>query len=139
MERKIGLSSARALESASSPHENQSTGFCACWSRYGDVSFARRFAIRHPERSEGSQDTGLVATRDLSPSSRLRMTQLSRPRVGLLIHLNELPICEMGVLLGRRQRGVAEELLDCAEVGAGVQKVRCERMAQRVRRNSCSQ
>src|SRR5438093_6923641 len=69
----------------------------------------------------------------------LRGDSPSGPRVGLLIHLNELPICEMGVLLRRRQRGVAEELLDCAEVGAGVQKVRCERMAQRVRRNSCSQ
>src|SRR4051812_8008156 len=43
MERKIGLSSARARANASSPHGYQSTGLCACWSRYGDFSAASRF------------------------------------------------------------------------------------------------
>src|SRR5436190_9875691 len=44
MERKIGLFSRRALANASSPHGIQSTGFCACWRRYGDFSRPRRFA-----------------------------------------------------------------------------------------------
>src|SRR6266540_1765089 len=44
----IGLSSVRARSSASSPHGYQSTGFAACWSRYGLVSFARRFMAREP-------------------------------------------------------------------------------------------
>src|SRR4029077_5544602 len=45
MERSRGLSSARARANASSPHGYQSTGLPACWSRYGDVSEARRFGI----------------------------------------------------------------------------------------------
>src|SRR5438046_10619617 len=39
----MGLSSLRAFAKASSPHGNQSTGLWACWSRYGLVSWARRF------------------------------------------------------------------------------------------------
>src|SRR4051794_6732125 len=42
MERNTGLFSARALANASSPHGYQSTGLCACWRRYGEVSSARR-------------------------------------------------------------------------------------------------
>src|ERR687886_2439072 len=38
----MGLSSARARVSASSPHGYQSTGLCACCSKYGLVSPARR-------------------------------------------------------------------------------------------------
>src|SRR3712207_5745945 len=41
---RIGLSSALALASASSPHGYQSTGLSLCCSRYGLVSFASRFA-----------------------------------------------------------------------------------------------
>jgi hypothetical protein len=43
MLKKIGRFSARAFANASSFHANQSTGLCACWSRYGDFSRARRF------------------------------------------------------------------------------------------------
>ncbi len=43
--RSSGLSSARARANASSPQGYQSTGLSACWSRYGDVSEARRFGI----------------------------------------------------------------------------------------------
>src|SRR6187402_848020 len=39
---RIGLSSRRARSSASGPHGYQSTGWWACWSRYGLVSRARR-------------------------------------------------------------------------------------------------
>src|SRR3954449_486689 len=49
MERKIGLSSARALASASWPHGYQSTGLCACCSRYGETSCARRFVMALPQ------------------------------------------------------------------------------------------
>src|SRR5262245_12289940 len=43
MERKIGFPSCFAFASASGPQGNQLTGLCACCSRYGLVSFARRF------------------------------------------------------------------------------------------------
>src|SRR3954471_7490668 len=43
MDRRIGTSRSRARSSASSPHGYQSTGFSACWRRYGLVSFERRF------------------------------------------------------------------------------------------------
>src|SRR5439155_27199601 len=43
MDRKIGLSSARALANAASPHANQSTGLLACCSKYGLRSAASRF------------------------------------------------------------------------------------------------
>src|SRR4051794_27277815 len=42
-ESKIGRCSRRARSSASSPHGYHSTGFPACWRRYGLVSPARRF------------------------------------------------------------------------------------------------
>src|SRR6266851_3260100 len=42
MERKIGLSSRRALSKASSPHGYQSTGLWACWSKYGLFSLIKR-------------------------------------------------------------------------------------------------
>src|SRR3954451_14344604 len=45
-ESRIGLSSSRARASASSPHGYQSTGFSACWRRYGLVSCASRFTGR---------------------------------------------------------------------------------------------
>ena len=42
MERKMGLLSRRAFSKASSPQGYQSTGLCACCSRYGLFSCARR-------------------------------------------------------------------------------------------------
>src|SRR5919202_3373141 len=41
----MGLSSSRALPSASSPHGYQSTGLSLCCSRYGLVSFANLLAM----------------------------------------------------------------------------------------------
>src|SRR5687768_11245884 len=46
MERNSGRSSARAFANASSPHGYQSTGLWACWRRYGEVSWARRFVMQ---------------------------------------------------------------------------------------------
>src|SRR5580693_5823465 len=42
MERKMGLFSRRARSKAASPHGCQSTGLCACCSRYGLFSCDRR-------------------------------------------------------------------------------------------------
>ena len=42
-QRNVALGAPRAR--ASSPQGNQSTGFSLCWSRYGEVSSARRLAI----------------------------------------------------------------------------------------------
>src|ERR1700726_4165491 len=39
-----------------------------------------------------------------------------------------------GINLGCRERGVAQKLLDCAQIAAALQKMRGEGMAQRVRR-----
>src|SRR3954454_18678869 len=57
----------------------------------------------------------------------------------LLVHRDQLPVIEMRVFLRRRQRDVAEELLDAAEVGAGVEEMRGEGMPHRVRRNASAQ
>src|SRR5215212_1479072 len=49
----MGLSSSRALLSASSPHGYQSTGLSLCWSKYGLVSFASLLAMLSlPHRPE---------------------------------------------------------------------------------------
>src|SRR5713226_3313258 len=69
----------------------------------------------------------------------LRVDSPSGPRVGLLIHRNQLPIVQMRVFLRRRKRRVAEKLLNRAKVGAGVQKMRRKRMPQRVRRDAGAQ
>src|SRR5512147_453361 len=53
-ESRTGLSSARARAKASSPHGYQSTGLCACCSRYGLVSRARRLVNFGGEVIEGS-------------------------------------------------------------------------------------
>src|SRR4029079_191715 len=53
IESRIGGSSARARSSASGPQGYQSTGFSACWSRYGLVSAARRFTDRSLEPASG--------------------------------------------------------------------------------------
>src|SRR4051794_33200545 len=57
----------------------------------------------------------------------------------LLVHGDQLPVVEVRVLLRRRERDVAEELLDAAQVGAGVEEMRGERVAHRVRRNAGTQ
>src|SRR5215471_16868271 len=45
MERKTSLFSFFAFANASGPQGYQSTGLCACWSRYGLVSRASRFVF----------------------------------------------------------------------------------------------
>src|SRR3954451_4943530 len=57
----------------------------------------------------------------------------------LLVHGDQLPVVEVRVLLRRRERDVAEELLDAAEVGAGIEEMRGERVAHRVRRSAGAQ
>src|SRR5258705_11197921 len=53
---RMGLSSALARSIASGPHGYQSTGLCACCSRYGLVSVARRLARRLIMAVSGSRD-----------------------------------------------------------------------------------
>jgi hypothetical protein len=52
MESKIGLFSCLALANASSPHGYQSTGLCACWSRYGLLESISLFAAAGAEREK---------------------------------------------------------------------------------------
>src|SRR5512143_3855877 len=59
----------------------------------------------------------------------------SRFGVGPAVHLAQVRGVEMRVLLRRRERRVAEELLDRAQVRSGFEKVRREGVAQGVRRD----
>ena len=53
-------------------------------------------------------------------------------RVGLEVELAPPPVGDVGVELGRAQVGVAEHLLDAAQVGAALEQVGRERVAQQV-------
>src|SRR6476619_8563087 len=67
-ESRIGRSSSRARARASAPQGYQSTGLSRCWSRYGLVSCAKRFAMssHYPWIGEanywaiGIDETGLL-------------------------------------------------------------------------------
>ena len=50
----------------------------------------------------------------------------------LVVHAAQAAAVHMAVQLRRRERAVAEEVLDRAQVGAALQQVGCERMAQAV-------
>src|SRR6266705_516867 len=58
-----------------------------------------------------------------------------RPRVRLVVGLHQTVERHVRVALGRGQRGMAEQLLDRAQVRAAVQEVGREGMAERVRRD----
>src|SRR5262247_3853734 len=59
-------------------------------------------------------------------------------RMGDVVHAHELVGTHVGVALGRRQAAMAEQLLDHSKIGAGVQKMGRERVAQRVRAHAPS-
>ena len=61
----------------------------------------------------------------------------SRVRVRVKIQLAPPPIGYVRVELGRRQVGVAEQLLNAAQVGAPLEQVCGERMAEQVRMYAC--
>ena len=58
----------------------------------------------------------------------------SGPGVGLGVGLHEAFGADVGVNLGGGEAGVAEQFLDAAQVGTGVEQVRGEGVAQLVRR-----
>src|SRR6266853_4997185 len=73
MERKIGLFSLRAFSNASLPHGYQSTGLCACWSRYGLVSLASRLVcVAMP-----SEDSTAKLTRNFFPRGCIKCLPMS--------------------------------------------------------------
>src|SRR5206468_2690410 len=55
------------------------------------------------------------------------------PRVRAVIDLAEPARVDVAVHLRRRERGVTEQLLDRAEIGAALEQVGCERMPEPVR------
>ena len=57
----------------------------------------------------------------------------ARVRVRGVVRLAAAAVRDVGVQLGRRQVGVAEHLLDAAQVGSAFQQVRRERVPQQVR------
>src|SRR5205814_9991563 len=54
----------------------------------------------------------------------------SRPRMGLVIHLLQPLHRRMSIHLRGAERGVAQELLHGPQIGAGVEQMRRERVAQ---------
>src|SRR5690554_2324934 len=79
---RIGLSCARACSNASSPQGYQSTGLSACWSRYGLVSFAKRFAIMRsflPCLTPEKQTPGAACPTTMFAESQNRRDALSIP------------------------------------------------------------
>src|SRR6266550_3401815 len=56
----------------------------------------------------------------------------SRPRMGLMVHLLQPFHRRMSIHLRGAERGVAQQLLDGPQIGAGVEQMRRERVAQRV-------
>src|SRR5205085_12089912 len=58
---------------------------------------------------------------------------LLRPRMPFAVDLQQALELEMRVLLRRAERAVTEQLLDGAQVGAALEKMGRERVAQRVR------
>ena len=61
----MGLFSFFALSKASLPHGYQSTGLCACWSRYGDFSWMSRFVCCSSAPRPGS--AALTAKANATP------------------------------------------------------------------------
>ena len=57
----------------------------------------------------------------------------TRVRVGLEVEVAPPPVRDVRVQLGGGEVGVAEHLLDAAEVGAALEQVRCEGVPQQVR------
>src|SRR6266446_603819 len=69
----MGLSSCFAFSSASSPHGYQSTGLCACWSRYGLVSLESRLVwVAMP-----SEDSTAKLTRNFFPRGCIKCLPMS--------------------------------------------------------------
>src|SRR5207253_11421291 len=56
----------------------------------------------------------------------------SRPRMGLVVHLLQPFHRRMSIHLRGAERGVAQQLLNGPQIGAGVEQMRRERVAQRV-------
>ena len=87
-----------------------------------------RVADRH---RQGSEDHDLRVKRH--PGRPLRSRSSSRVRVRLEVQLPAAPIGYVRVELGRREVGVAEHLLDAAQVGAALEQMRREGVAEQVR------
>ena len=76
--------------------------------------------------------SGVIAYFD-SCFSGARNTPSARVRVAAEVRLAAAAIRYVRVELGRAEVGMAEHLLDAAEVGAALEQVRRERVAQQVR------
>ena len=57
-------------------------------------------------------------------------------RMRLIVHFEQLIHCEMGILLRRVERRVAQQFLNHSQIRAFIEQVRGERVPQRVRANS---
>src|SRR5215831_17729134 len=76
----------------------------------------------------------MSARRGVAPATAARVGALACARVGLVVDLAQAPPGEVGVDLRRRDLLVSEQLLDGAQVGAALEQVGRETMAQRVGR-----
>src|SRR5205085_1072636 len=64
---------------------------------------------------------------------------LARTRMSAFVDLQQMRLIDFGVALGRRERGVAEEFLDGAQVAAGAEQMGGEGVAQGMRRGAFGQ
>ena len=94
------------------------------------VIISRRRGCRD-EQSDGAEDR-LRHRRAFLPFGELR-NAAARVRMRLEVQLAAPPIGYVGVELGRREVGVAEHLLDAPEIGAALEQMRREGVAQEVR------
>src|SRR3954449_8233821 len=68
--------------------------------------------------------------------SRIRPPNRSRSWVSQRVHLLEPPRLYPSVCLGRADRCVAKQLLNCPQISTSFEQMGCERMPQRMRRHT---
>ena len=94
----------------------------------------RSIAARSPRARAGAGSSRPRAARACpEANSAAALNPVAGPRVGVEVDLLQLLAREVGVELGGREVGVAEHLLDRAQVAAAGQQVRREGVAQGVR------
>src|SRR5262249_39217844 len=88
---------------------------------------------RRPSSTAAWPGAGRGSWTDDSAASLTRNVAFPRVRVASEVDLPPAPVAHVCVQLGRSEVGMAEHLLDAAEVGAALEEMRRERMSEQVR------
>ena len=89
--------------------------------------------MRQAAGSSDELDSRAGASSGLGTASARARPAAPRVRVRVEVRLAPAPVRDVRVELGRAEVGVAEHLLDAAQVGAALEQVRRERVAEQVR------